>query len=78
MRIDQNIVIIYKAMPCVFLRMSSANYCLLFMLLNIGLLQIYLGSIAVLHKCRYLSSLRQLAVMVIFKETIIHTVLVSK
>ena len=30
-----------------------------------------LGSIAVLHNCTYLSSLRQLAVVVIFKETII-------
>ena len=30
-----------------------------------------LGSITVLHNCTYLSSLRQLAVMVIFKETII-------
>jgi hypothetical protein len=30
-----------------------------------------LGSIAVLHNCTYVSSLRQLAVMVIFEETII-------
>ena len=30
-----------------------------------------LGYVAVLHNCTYLSSLRQLAVMVIFIETII-------
>ena len=30
-----------------------------------------LGSIAVLHNCTYLSPLRQLAVMVVFEETMI-------
>ena len=56
-------------MPCAFPRLSSANYCL--HAAKYRVIGHNLGSITVFHNFTYVTSLRLLAVMFIFKEMII-------